>query len=65
MGPKFPRRPDDIFRRAVRGMVPYRKPTGRKAFKTLRVYVGIPKGIRRPRNNKNSRSRTKKRAKEY
>lgn len=43
MGPKFPRRPDDIFRRAVRGMVPYRKPTGRKAFKSLRVYVGIPK----------------------
>jgi len=43
MGPKFPRRPDDIFRRAVRGMIPYRKPKGRIAFKALRVYVGVPK----------------------
>ena len=42
MGPKFPRRPDDIFRRAVRGMLPYRKTTGREAFKRLKVFVGIP-----------------------
>ncbi len=43
MGPKYPRRPDDIFRRTVRGMVPYRKTTGREAFKKLKVFVGIPK----------------------
>ncbi|SCG85903.1 50S ribosomal protein L13 [Methanobacterium congolense] len=43
MGPKYPRRPDDIFRRTVRGMIPYRKTTGREAFKGLKVYVGIPK----------------------
>jgi large subunit ribosomal protein L13 len=43
MGPKYPRRPDDIFRRTVRGMVPYRKTTGREAFKRLKVFVGIPK----------------------
>ena len=43
MGPKYPRRPDDIFRRTVRGMIPYRTTTGRKAFKELKVYVGIPK----------------------
>ncbi len=42
MGPKYPRRPDDIFRRTVRGMLPYRKTTGREAFKGLKVYVGIP-----------------------
>ena len=42
MGPKYPRRPDDIFRRTVRGMLPYRKTTGRKAFKGLKVFVGIP-----------------------
>lgn len=42
MGPKYPRRPDDIFRRTVRGMIPYRKTTGREAFKGLKVYVGIP-----------------------
>nr|WP_187286200.1 50S ribosomal protein L13 [Methanothermus fervidus] len=43
MGPKYPRRPDDIFRRTVRGMLPYKKPKGRKAFKNLRAYVGIPR----------------------
>ena len=42
MGPKFPRRPEDIFRRAVRGMLPYRKTTGREAFKRLKVFVGMP-----------------------
>ena len=43
MGPKYPRRPDDIFRRTVRGMIPYRKSSGREAFKGLKVFVGIPK----------------------
>ena len=43
MGPKYPRRPDDIFRRTVRGMIPYKQPKGREAFKLLKVYVGIPK----------------------
>ena len=28
MGPKYPRRPDDIFRRTVRGMIPYKQPKG-------------------------------------
>ncbi len=43
MGPKYPRRPDDIFRRTVRGMLPYKQSKGREAFKTLKVYVGVPR----------------------
>lgn len=43
MGPKYPRRPDDIFRRTVRGMLPYKKSKGREAYKSLKVYVGIPR----------------------
>ncbi|MEN6329473.1 MAG: 50S ribosomal protein L13 [Methanobacteriaceae archaeon] len=42
MGPKYPRRPDDIFRRTVRGMIPYKQTTGREAFKSLKVYLGVP-----------------------
>ena len=42
MGPKYPRIPDDIFRRTVRGMLPYRKASGREAFKGLKVFVGVP-----------------------
>ncbi|MFQ5908549.1 MAG: 50S ribosomal protein L13 [Thermoplasmata archaeon] len=39
-GPHFPKRPDRILKRTVRGMLPYQKPRGRAAFKRLRVYVG-------------------------
>lgn len=44
-GPFFPRRPDGIIKRAVRGMLPYRKARGRKALKALKVYIGIPKEL--------------------
>ena len=44
-GPIHPRRPDNILRRMVRGMVPRKKPKGATAMKRLRVYVGVPTGI--------------------
>jgi len=44
-GPIHPRRPDNILRRMVRGMVPRKKPKGATAMKRLRVYVGVPSGI--------------------
>ena len=44
-GPIHPRRPDNILRRMVRGMVPRKKPKGASAMKRLRVYIGVPAGI--------------------
>jgi len=41
-GPYYPQRPDLIFKRAIRGMLPYKKPRGRQAFESVRVYVGNP-----------------------
>jgi large subunit ribosomal protein L13 len=41
-GPIHPRRPDNILRRMVRGMVPRKKPKGVTAMKRLRVYIGTP-----------------------
>ncbi|WP_152041789.1 50S ribosomal protein L13 [Salinigranum salinum] len=41
-GPYYPKRPDRLFKRAVRGMIPYKKPRGREAFERVRVYVGNP-----------------------
>jgi large subunit ribosomal protein L13 len=41
-GPHFPRNPDRIFRRAVRGMVPHLKSRGKAAFHRLTVYIGCP-----------------------
>ena len=40
-GPKYPRMPDRLFKRMVRGMLPD-KPKGREALKRLRVYIGVP-----------------------
>jgi large subunit ribosomal protein L13 len=44
-GPYFPKRPDRILRRTVRGMLPYKKPRGKEAYKRLKVYVGLPNDI--------------------
>ncbi len=41
-GPYYPRTPHNIFKRAVRGMLPYQQPKGRKALKNLKVYIGVP-----------------------
>ena len=41
-GPYFPRTREGIVRRTIRGMLPYRKPKGRVAFKNIRCYVGKP-----------------------
>jgi len=41
-GPYYPKRPDRIFKRSIRGMLPYKQPRGREAFENVRVYVGNP-----------------------
>ena len=41
-GPYYPKRPDRMFKRSIRGMVPYKKEHGREAFENVRVYVGNP-----------------------
>jgi len=41
-GPHFPRYPDRIFRRTVRGMLPHLKTRGKVAFRRLEVYIGVP-----------------------
>ncbi len=45
-GPYHPRRPDQIVRRAVRGMLPKRKSRGRDAYRRLKVFIGIPDEIK-------------------
>jgi len=41
-GPHFPKHPERILKRTVRGMLPYKYKRGREAFSRLRVYVGVP-----------------------
>lgn len=44
-GPFHPRRPDMIVRRTVRGMLPWKQPKGKQAYKRLRVYIGTPEAF--------------------
>jgi large subunit ribosomal protein L13 len=41
-GPFHYRRPDRMVRRTVRGMIPYKQPKGKRAYKRLIVFIGIP-----------------------
>ncbi len=41
-GPFHPRRPERIFARMVRGMIPRKKAKGVAALKRLRTYIGVP-----------------------
>ena len=45
-GPFFPRMPDRIVKRTVRGMIPYKKSSGKDAYKKLKVYIGVPKDLK-------------------
>lgn len=41
-GPRFPRRPEQIIARTIRGMIPHKKMTGKEAYNRLKVYIGVP-----------------------
>jgi len=44
-GPFFPRTPQGIVRRTIRGMIPFSKAKGQDAFRRLKVYIGVPDDI--------------------
>ncbi len=41
-GPYFPKRPDAIIKRTIRGMLPYTSQRGKDSMARLRVYIGTP-----------------------
>lgn len=50
-GPYFPRVPDRILKRTIRGMLPYQQPKGREALKRVKVYIGTPKELEGKKTN--------------
>ena len=44
-GPFWPKTPNGFVRRAIRGMLPWKKARGRRAYKNLKVYVGVPEDL--------------------
>ncbi len=45
-GPYYPRHPERIFKRTVRGMIPWRSRRGREAYRNLKVFMGVPAEIK-------------------
>ncbi|MET1124081.1 MAG: 50S ribosomal protein L13 [Archaeoglobaceae archaeon] len=45
-GPYFPRHPEKIFKRTVRGMLPWKSRRGREAYRRLRVFMGVPEQLK-------------------
>ena len=41
-GPFFPKAPHRIVKRVIRGMIHWKSPKGRDAFKRLKVHIGVP-----------------------
>ena len=41
-GPYFYKNPERFVKRAIRGMLPHKKPRGREAYARIRCYEGIP-----------------------
>jgi large subunit ribosomal protein L13 len=41
-GPFHYRRPDRFLKKTARGMLPFKQPKGKTAYKRLKVYMGVP-----------------------
>jgi len=44
-GPYYPRHPERIFKRTVRGMLPWKSRRGRLAYRNLKVFIGVPEEL--------------------
>ena len=45
-GPFHSRRPDRIMRKTVRGMLPFKQPKGKNAYKKLKVFMGVREDLK-------------------
>ncbi|MCF7865881.1 50S ribosomal protein L13 [Candidatus Woesearchaeota archaeon] len=46
VGPYFPRQPQMIVKRTIRGMLPYKKPRGREALARIKCHIGVPETLK-------------------
>jgi large subunit ribosomal protein L13 len=44
--PVHARRPDKYVRRVIRGMLPWKKPRGKNAYRKLKVYISVPENYK-------------------
>ncbi|MBD3261803.1 MAG: 50S ribosomal protein L13 [Candidatus Altiarchaeales archaeon] len=43
LGPFHQKSPDRFVRKTIRGMLPYKKTRGRRAYKNVKCFIGVPK----------------------
>jgi len=60
MGPFHYKRPDRIVRRTVRGMLPYKQPKGKNAYKRLKVFIRLPEELKNQKIETISNAQAKK-----
>lgn len=53
-GPFYPQYPDRILIRSVRGMLPYKKEKGKRAFRKLKVFIDNPDNLKGEKISKTS-----------
>ncbi len=41
-GPFYPKMPDRLVRRVIRGMLPFRQERGKNAYNRIKCYLGVP-----------------------
>jgi large subunit ribosomal protein L13 len=51
-GPFLPKRPERFVRRAIRGMIPYKKERGRVAYQNIKCYLGVPEDFKDKKTEK-------------
>lgn len=45
-GPFYPKMPDRILKRVIRGMLPYKQERGKKAYKRVKCFMSIPESYK-------------------
>jgi len=64
-GPFFPKMPDRIVKRTIRGMLPYKQAKGRDAFSRLKVYLSIPEEYETAERGKVERASAERLSRKY
>jgi large subunit ribosomal protein L13 len=44
-GPYHYRKPDRIVKKTIKGMLPFKKPKGKEAYRRLKVFIGVPENL--------------------
>ena len=52
-GPHYPKTPEGMVKRSIRGMIPYKKSKGREAMKRFKAYRKNPKELKGEKIEKN------------